>query len=333
MSVHKNRLPVLLILLICIIISSSFYFPSGNRPDAGKIQPAFLSAESVWVDSVYQTLSRDERIAQLMMIRAYSNKGEDHTEAILHLVKKYNIGGLCFFQGGPERQVRLTNLYQAASKTPMLISIDAEWGPGMRLDSTISYPRQMMLGASPENGLIYQMGLDVASQLSRIGVHMNFAPVVDINNNPRNPVINSRSFGENRENVAEKSVAYMKGMQDGGILCTAKHFPGHGDTDADSHHTLPVIPHDKDRLRSTELYPFQQCIDNGLSGIMTAHLFVPEFDSTPGKASSLSGKIVTDLLKNEMGFTGLVVTDALEMSGVKDYNQPGFLETVPCHGS
>jgi beta-glucosidase-like glycosyl hydrolase/CubicO group peptidase (beta-lactamase class C family) len=293
-----------------------------------RIDPPFLDSTNAWVDSVYESLSKDERIAQLFMVRAYSNKDQDHVESILKLIKKYKIGGLCFFQGGPVRQVNLTNLYQATSKTPLMVAQDFEWGLGMRLDSTLSYPRQMMLGAIQDEKIIYQMGLDIATQMKNIGVHMNLAPVLDVNNNPRNPVINSRSFGEDVQNVSLKGIAYFNGLQDGGVLCTAKHFPGHGDTESDSHYTLPVIPHGRERLWSTELYPFQEAIKQGLAGVMTAHLHLPALDSTTNLASSLSKNIVTGILKEEMGFKGLIVTDALDMAGADKFHNPGDLEAL-----
>jgi len=318
-----------LVILGSLLITSSFHFlPESVALQQERIDPPFLDSTNAWVDSVYESLSKDERIAQLFMVRAYSNKDQEHVESILKLIKKYNIGGLCFFQGGPVRQVDLTNLYQSTSKTPLMVAQDFEWGLGMRLDSTLSYPRQMMLGAIQDEKLIYQMGLDIAAQMKSIGVHMNLAPVLDVNNNPRNPVINSRSFGEDVQNVSLKGIAYFNGLQDGGVLCTAKHFPGHGDTESDSHFTLPVIPHGKKRLMSTELYPFQEAINLGLAGVMTAHLHLPALDSTSNRASSLSKKIVTGILKEEMGFKGLIATDALDMAGADEFHEPGDLEAL-----
>ncbi len=318
-----------LVILASILVTSSFHFrPEFGHSQSERLDPPFLDSTNAWVDSVYESLSKDERIAQLFMVRAYSNKDPGHAESILKLIKKYNIGGLCFFQGGPVRQVKLTNLYQATAKTPLMISQDFEWGLGMRLDSALSYPRQMMLGAIQDERLIYQMGLDIAAQMRMIGVHMNLAPVLDVNNNPRNPVINSRSFGEDVQNVSLKGLAYFKGLQDGGVLCTAKHFPGHGDTDSDSHYTLPIIPHDAKHLWSTEFYPFQEAIHQGLTGVMIAHLHLPALDTTTNLASSLSKNIVTGILKEEMGFKGLVVTDALDMAAADKFHKPGDLEAL-----
>ena len=314
-----------LIVLVAVILSISFnpYFP--EREKKFPVDPPFLDSTSKWVDSVFNSLSLDEQIAQMIMIAAYSNRGPEHEEEIADIIKKYEIGGIIFFQGGPVRQATMTNHFQSVSKTPLLIALDAEWGLGMRLDSTLIYPRQMMLGAIQDNSLIYEMGRDIALQLKRIGIHVNFAPVVDVNNNAANPVINSRSFGEETENVIQKGIAYMNGMQDNRLLCTAKHFPGHGDTDTDSHFSLPVIFHNRNRLDETELAPFRVCILNGITGIMVAHLNVPVLDSTPDRASSLSEKVIAGLLREEMGFKGLVFTDALNMKAVSNRYEPDEL--------
>lgn len=285
--------------------------------------PPFYNADSVWVDSVLNTLSVDERIGQLLMVPAYSNKGLDHEQEILRLIKDHKIGGLIFMQGGPGRQVKMINKFQQASKVPLLIAMDAEWSLSMRLDSTVSYPRQMMLGAIQDNQLIYDMGAEFARQLKRTGVHINFAPVCDINNNAMNPVINERSFGEDRYNVAIKSYQYMKGMQDNMVLATGKHFPGHGDTNVDSHKALPVINCDYSRLDSLELFPFRYLSQKGIGCFMIAHLFVPAIDSAANTPTTLSKKAVTGLLKEDIGFKGLIFTDAMNMGGVANYYKPG----------
>lgn len=278
-----------------------------------------------WVDSVFNTLSPDEKIAQLIVVAAFSNRGEDHKQEILRLIREQKVGGLIFFQGGPVRQSRLINEYQAATKVPLLMAMDAEWGLGMRLDSTISFPYQMTLGAIQNEKMLYEMGAEVARQMKRAGLHINFAPVVDVNNNPENPVINFRSFGENKLNVTRKAIAYMKGMQDNGILTTAKHFPGHGDTGTDSHYALPQINHSRLRLDSLELYPFRELIKAGVGGVMVAHLNIPALD-TSGVPSTLSRSIVTDLLRKELVFPGLIVTDAMNMKGVTASNPPGIVD-------
>ncbi|WP_277485213.1 glycoside hydrolase family 3 N-terminal domain-containing protein [Catalinimonas alkaloidigena] len=289
--------------------------------------PPFLQyTHSPWVDSVFNSLSQEERIAQLIVAAAYSNRDAAHMQELQTLVREQKIGGFIFFQGGPGRQARMINNLQAASDVPLLIAMDAEWGIGMRLDSTINYPFQMTLGAIQDDNMLYQMGKDIARQFKRSGMHVNFAPVVDVNNNPQNPVINFRSFGEDKYNVADKGIAYMKGMQDEHILTTAKHFPGHGDTDTDSHYALPQINHNRERLDSLELYPFRKIIESGVGGIMVAHLNIPSLDPTPGLPSTLSKPIVTNLLKEELGFEGLIVTDAMNMKGVTAGNEQGVVD-------
>lgn len=308
---------------LCLLVSLSILYVQPVMSSSSSIAD---SVQSVWVDSVLNSLTIEDKIAQLMMIRTYSNKDKAYYDNVEKTILKYNIGGLCFFQGGPVRQAKLTNKYQSIAKTPLLIGLDAEWGLGMRLDSTYDYPYQMTIGASSEDQIVYEMGAEIAKQLKMIGVHINFAPVVDINNNPANPVINKRSFGEDKESVARKGIAYMKGLQDNGIIATAKHFPGHGDTDADSHYTLPSIKHSKERLDSIELYPFQQLINNGLEAVMVAHLFVPELDDTKNTPTTLSHDVVVNLLKEELNFKGLVITDALDMKGVTSYHKSGEIE-------
>ncbi|MGM0551127.1 MAG: glycoside hydrolase family 3 N-terminal domain-containing protein [Bacteroidota bacterium] len=279
-----------------------------------------------WVDSVYQSLTEEQRIGQLFMVAAYSNRTSEHEEELSELIEKYNIGGLIFFQGGPLRQAHMQNRLQNKAQTPLLIGMDAEWGLAMRLDSTLKYPRQMTLGAAQNDSLIYQMGRDIGAQCKRLGVHINFAPVADINNNPQNPVINSRSFGENKTLVTSQSMAYMQGLQSQGILACAKHFPGHGDTNSDSHKTLPTVKQSQARIDSLELYPFQRLIDSGVASIMVAHLSIPSLEPDLTLPSTLSKRIVTDLLKEKMNFQGLIFTDALNMRGVTLNHKPGDIE-------
>jgi beta-N-acetylhexosaminidase len=284
--------------------------------------------EAQWVDETFARMNRDERIGQLFNIRAHSNLGNDHVAQVEKMIQEYHVGGLTFFQGTPEKQAELTNRYQQiAGKIPLMIAMDAEWGLGMRMkETTISFPKQLTLGAIQDNRLLYDFGKEVAWQLRRLGVHVNFAPDVDVNNNPRNPVINYRSFGESPKNVAAKGYMYAKGMQDYGVLACAKHFPGHGDTDVDSHLDLPRIMHDSLRLDSIELYPFKVLAQHGVGSVMVAHLFVPAFDSRPNRPSTLSKNTVADLLKTKIGFNGLVFTDGLGMKGVTKNFQPGKLE-------
>ena len=283
-----------------------------------------LTAEQ-WTDSVLNSLSNEEKIAQLMVVRAHSNLGADHVAKVTNDIKQYNVGALCFFQGGPVRQANLTNLYQSIAKTPLMVTIDGEWGLGMRLDSVTKFPYQLTLGSVSDENLIYRMGLAVGDQCKRIGVHVNYAPVVDINNNPNNPVIGYRSFGEDKYKVSKYGVAYMKGMQDAGIMACAKHFPGHGDVDVDSHYDLPVINKTKEQLDSMELVPFRAIFDAGVGSVMIAHLSIPSIDNTKNVATSISKNSVTDLLRNKMGYQGLTFTDALEMKGVAKYFPGGTI--------
>ncbi|GAB3173712.1 glycoside hydrolase family 3 N-terminal domain-containing protein [Telluribacter humicola] len=298
--------------------------------------PDFLGANRQWVDSVFATLTPDERIAQLIMVaatsdtrRALIDTARSNPAFVAKLIRENKIGGVVFFQGGPVPQARLTNYFQSISKVPLLVAMDAEWGLAMRIDSTVRYPYQITLGAMQgHDDLIYQMGAQLAQQARRLGVHINFAPVADVNNNPNNPVIGFRSFGENKYRVAEKAVAYMKGMQDHGLLTSAKHFPGHGDTGVDSHYDLPVIGKDITQLDSLELYPFRVLINNGLSGMMIAHLSIPALDNTPNLPSTLSKPIVTDLLKFKLGFNGLTYSDAMNMKGVTKYFSNGKADAM-----
>ncbi|MFB9842095.1 glycoside hydrolase family 3 protein [Mucilaginibacter ginsenosidivorans] len=284
---------------------------------------ASLGRQNRWVDSVYRKLSKKERIAQLFFVRAHTDRGQAYEDSVGYVIKNEQVGGLVFFQGGPVRQAQLINRYQKLAKVPLLIAQDGEWGLGMRLDSTISYPYQMTLGAIRDNTLIYKMGQFIAYDFKRMGMQMNLAPDMDVNNNPDNPVINFRSFGDNKYNVAAKGIAYMKGMQDGGILTTAKHFPGHGDTNVDSHLDLPLLPFDRKRLDTLEEYPFRQAIKAGISGIMIAHMDIPSLDSTKNLPSTLSKPIVTGDLRDLLGFKGLIVSDAMEMKGVLKYFPDG----------
>jgi beta-N-acetylhexosaminidase len=278
-----------------------------------------------WVDSVFNSLSDDEKIAQLMVIRAHSNLGPDHVAKVVNDIQKYNVGALCFFQGGPIRQANLTNYYQSIAKTPLMVTIDAEYGLGMRLDSVIKFPYQLTLGALNDPSLIYEMGKAVGEQCKRIGVQVNYAPVVDINNNPDNPVIGYRSFGEDKNKVTVFGVAYMKGMQDAGIMACAKHFPGHGDVDVDSHLDLPVINKSMDELDSMELVPFRALFDSGVGSVMIAHLSVPAIDNTEHVATSISKNTVTGLLRDSLHYNGITFTDALEMKGVAKYFPGGTI--------
>ena len=311
--------------MLTLLLITFFCISAGEpQPQLFSYQTNNSDEEAAWVNATYDGMTLDERIGQLFSIRAHSDLGKKHTDWVEEQIRKYHVGGMTFFQGTPEKQAELTNRYQSLSKVPLMIAVDAEWGLGMRFKkSAISFPRQLTLGAIQDNRLLYEMGIEVARQCRRLGMHVNFAPVVDVNNNPNNPVINTRSFGEDRYNVAAKSYMYMKGMQDGNIIACAKHFPGHGDTDVDSHYDLPVITHDRQRLDSLELFPFKVLAQHGVQSMMVAHLSVPNIDDTKNLATSLSPKAVSDLLKKEIGFEGLIFTDALEMKGVTKHFAPG----------
>jgi len=307
----STKITFLSVLSVGILGLFSFDKPSRDTPSS-----VFVFAENQWADSIFNTLTLDQKIGQLFMVATYSNRDESYYRYTDQLVQNQQIGGLLFFQGGPYRQAKLTNRYQALAKVPLMIGIDGEWGIGMRLDSVDDFPKQMTLGAIQDNSYLFKMGQAVGKQCQSVGITLNFAPVADINSNPRNPVIGLRSFGEDRENVTNKSLAFMKGMQRQHIIATAKHFPGHGDTGTDSHFTLPVLLHSTDQLDEMTLYPFRKLIADSLTGVVTGHLYVPVFDNTPLLSSSLSAKIVTDLLKKRLGFQGLVFTDAMNMQGV-----------------
>ncbi len=287
-----------------------------------KAQIPNTDAAHEWADSVFKTLSDDERITQLMVLRESEYKPTGyviHDSAIREAIRKYNIGGIVLFQGNPYEQAKLLNEFQAMSKTPLMVCIDGETGLGMRMDSVEMLNRQMMLGAVQNPDIIYRYGRLVGKQCKRMGIQVNFAPVVDINNNPQNPVINDRSFGEDKYKVARYGVAYMKGLQDAGVLACAKHFPGHGDVAVDSHRDLPVITKTVAQLDSLELYPFEQMFQAGAGSVMIAHLYIPAIDTTANTATSISKKNVTGLLRNQLGYEGLTFTDALDMQGVAKY--------------
>jgi beta-glucosidase-like glycosyl hydrolase/CubicO group peptidase (beta-lactamase class C family) len=282
--------------------------------------------ETKWVDSIFTKMSLQEKIGQLFMIPAYSNKNAIHTRQITALIEDYKVGGLIFFQGGPVRQAKLTNLYQSKSNIPLFIGMDAEWGLSMRLDSTYTYPWNMTLGAIQDLSLIEKLGKNMANESKRIGIHFNFAPVLDINTNPKNPIIGNRSFGEDKVNVSNKAIALMRGVQSQGIFSTGKHFPGHGDTATDSHRALPLVTFSKERLESVELYPYKKIVPEGLASVMTAHLNIPSLEPRENYPSSASYNIVTNLLQKELGFEGLIFTDGLTMKAASNFKAPGDLE-------
>ncbi len=291
---------------------------SSNIPTLFELSPQ----GNKWVDSVYNTMTLEEKFGQLFMVAAYSNKDTVHFNAIDKLIQENKIGGLIFFQGGPVRQAKLTNRFQSKSKIPLFIGSDAEWGLGMRLDSTYRYPWNMTLGAIQDMKLLEKVGAQMGEQSKRLGLQFNFAPVLDINTNPRNPIIGFRSFGEDKFKVTERAIAIMKGVQSQGILSTGKHFPGHGDTETDSHKGLPTINFSKERLMEVEFYPYKKMFHEGLSSVMVAHLNVPSLESRPNFPSSISYNVVTDILQKELGFKGLIFTDALNMKSVSNFKLP-----------
>ena len=308
-----------------------------NKPlqeivNSKKIKPEFIDenfdseSQKKWVDSIYNQLSLSEKFGQLFMVAAWSNKDSIHINGIKKLINENKIGGLIFFQGGPVRQANLTNQYQKISKVPLFIGNDAEWGLSMRLDSTARYPWNMTLGAIQDLKLLEKVGQQMGQQCNRLGIHFNFAPVLDINTNPRNPIIGFRSFGEDKIKVTDHAIALMKGAQSQNVIATGKHFPGHGDTETDSHKGLPNVNFSKARIDSVELYPYKKMFKAGLSSVMVAHLNVPSLESRPNFPSSLSYNVVTNILQNELNFKGLIFTDALNMKGASNFKSPGDID-------
>jgi len=309
-------------LSIFLLISSLSIAQTTDNPLLTKDK----EAQKKWVDSVYNSLSLNEKIGQLYMVQVFSNGDGPTKDDVLKLIEDHKIGGIIYSKGGPVRQAQLNNQLQGASTTPLLIGMDAEWGLSMRLDSTYSFPWNMTLGAVKNNELIEQTGRQLGEHCKRLGVHFNFAPVVDINTNPNNPIIGNRSFGEDRDNVTQKALAFMKGMQSAGVLANAKHFPGHGDTSSDSHKTLPTVDFSAKRIDSVELYPYKTLIKEGLSSVMVAHLNIPSLEPRVGYPSSISEHIVTNILKEQLGFKGLIFTDALNMKGAANFSTPGDID-------
>lgn len=289
----------------------------------GRPQRADIRNRSYWVDSIYTSLTLEERIGQLFMVPAYSGGRNYNEDKITEMLEKHLVGGLIFMQGGPVKQALLTNRYQRMAQVPLLIGMDAEYGIGMRLDSIRPFPRQMMLGATHDTGIVYKTAAAIAAQFRRLGMHINFAPDVDVNNNPANPVINSRSYGEDKVWVARLARAYIRGLQRNGVIACAKHFPGHGNTSVDSHEDLPVIPRSLAQLDSVELYPFRQAIAEKVGAVMVAHLQVPALDDAPHMPTTLSSNTVTELLKTRLHFNGLVITDGMNMQALTKYYDPG----------
>ena len=303
---------------IVLLILIGFAFKAHSQ----RVDPLLTNdfkAQEIWVDSIINTMTIDEKIGQLFMVQAYSNLDQKHEDFITEMITKYHVGNLIFMQGTPEKQAILNNKYQSISKFPLMIGFDGEWGLDMRLNNTYKFPWNMTLGAIRNDSLIKAFGAQLGKHCKRLGIHINFAPVLDINVNPANPIIGNRSFGESKENVAQKAIAFTKGMQKYKVMANGKHFPGHGDTDSDSHHTLPFLDFDKTRLDAIELYPYKKIFDAGIGSVMTAHLNIPSLEPTPNLPTSLSKNVVTNLLKQELGFNGLIITDGLNMKGAANY--------------
>jgi beta-N-acetylhexosaminidase len=314
-----RRLGEAVVITICLVALAGSRGPSHPDPPRPVINDPNVA--SSWADSVLATMSIEQKIGQLFVVAgtgALYNEQDDEYRLLVDLVERFQIGGVVFFRGDPLAQAMLTNDLQRRSKIPLLISQDMEWGVGMRLGATTEFPKAMALGATRNPGLAYAMGRVVAAEARSLGIHINLAPVADINNNPGNPVINVRSFGEDPELVGSLATAYSRGLQDGGLIATAKHFPGHGDTDVDSHSGLPVLPISRARLDSLELVPFAQAIESGIGSIMIAHISLPEIEGASGIPATLSSPIVTEILREDLGFDGLIVTDAMRMHGITD---------------
>ena len=286
----------------------------------------FKQKQALWADSVLATMTLEQKIGQLFMIAAFSNRNENDYRRVEEQIRKYHIGGVIFFQGNPLKQAELTNRYQSAATVPLLVGIDGEWGLGMRLDDAFSFPKAITLGATGDANLIEKMGFEIGKQCKRLGIHINFAPDADINSNPKNPVINYRSFGESVSNVTQLSLAYARGMRKANVMGSAKHFPGHGDTGEDSHYALPVLNHTRKHIDEVETMPFKAMIEDSIASVMIGHLHVPQLDNSPNTPASISEKIIKEYLQRDMNFKGLVVTDALNMRGLLKYFPTGAAE-------
>lgn len=295
-------------------------------PFLTKAQTENFAFKNQWVDSVYNSLTIEQKIGQLFMVAAYSGGDKRNDQFIENLIEKKHIGGIIFMQGTAEEQIKLTNKWQKAAAVKLLIGMDAEWGLGMRLTGIKDYPKQMTIAATDDISNMIEVGNAIADQCKRAGVHINFAPCIDINNNPKNPVINFRSFGIDKDVVSQYGLVYMHALQSKGILASAKHFPGHGDVSVDSHLDLPVINKSYKDLYNLEWYPFRKLINEGVKSIMIAHLHLPQIDNTPNLPSTLSHKLVTNILRDSLKYDGLIITDAMDMKGVTKYFNNGEAE-------
>ncbi|REC60425.1 glycoside hydrolase family 3 protein [Chryseobacterium pennae] len=296
-------------------------------------QPKNTSKEDLkkaqqWVEKTYKNLSQDEKLGQLFIVALYTNKGEDYINQVRNIVANDKIGGLILMQDDAAREINLVNEFQQKSKVPLMIGMDAEWGLFQRIATAHKFPWAMTLGAIQDKNLVYQMSAKIAEDCHRMGINWDFAPVVDVNTNPNNPIIGNRSFGSEVDNVISSALSYSNGLQDNNILAAIKHFPGHGDTNTDSHLDLPVVSHNMERLNSIELAPFKALMDKGIGGVMVAHLYVPSLESGKGIPASVSKNIITGLLKDKLGYKGLIITDALNMGAVANKYKPGELDAM-----
>lgn len=317
MKFIKNIFTYLFILIFANL--SAQYFPK-NAP-----KNLEQKAEK-YADSLYQQLSLDEKIGQLYIVALYNNRGEEEIRKIRNLVEKEKIGGLILMQDNAEKHIQLLNEFQGKSRVKMMIGIDGEWGLFQRFPAAHKFPWAMTLGAIQDNSLIYEMTSKIAEDCKRMGIYWDFAPVVDVNTNPANPIIGNRSFGSDINNVIAKGLAYAQGLQDNGVLASMKHFPGHGDTDTDSHLDLPVVSHNLERLNSVELAPFKALLDKKIGGVMVAHLYVPALEKQSGIPASVSYEVITNLLKKSYQYNGLIITDALNMNAVAKKFPAGELD-------
>lgn len=292
------------------------------------ISKADLKKASQWVDQTYASLSQDEKLGQLFIVALYTNKDDNHIDQVRNIVINDKIGGIILMQDDAAKEINLVNEFQQKSKIPLMIGMDAEWGIYQRINKAHKFPWAMTLGAIQDKELVYKMAAKIAEDCKRIGVNWDFAPVVDVNTNPNNPIIGNRSFGSEVSNVTQSALSYAKGLQDNNILAAIKHFPGHGDTSTDSHLDLPVVSHNLSRLNKIELAPFKELMSKGIGGVMVAHLYVPSLEPKKGIPASVSKKIVTDLLKNKLGYKGLIITDALNMGAVANKYKPGELDAL-----
>ena len=316
----KNNISCILVFIFgCVGYLQAQFSPKNITKDLDKKAVKYA-------DSLYARLSMDERIGQLYIVALYTNKDQNHISGVRKLVEQERIGGIILMQDDAEQEIALVNEFQKKSRVPMLFGMDAEWGLYQRIKTAHKFPWAMTLGAIQDNNLVYEMASKIAEDVKKMGIYWNFAPVVDVNTNPKNPIIGNRSFGSDVQNVIAKALAYAQGLQDNGVLATIKHFPGHGDTDVDSHLDLPVVKHSLERLNKIELAPFKALMDKKIGGAMIAHLYVPQLEKGKNIPASISYDIVTNLLKNKFRYEGLVITDALNMNAVAKKYPAGELD-------